>query len=129
MTGPEEEYEEFKFKGRVLEIINSHDSSDADTPLFLCYTSHIVHEPLQVSQAHDLSTAGMFYCSAHNLLYCCAQVPNTTWQHFDFIGSSAVGDFQYHRQTYHSMVCKYFIINTQSIFIIKSTLHLQISFI
>ena len=44
-------------------------------PLFLCYTSHIVHEPLQV--------------------------PNTTWQHFDFIGTSAVGDYQYHRQTYH----------------------------
>ena len=42
------------------------------------YTSHIVHEPLQV--------------------------PNSTWNHFDFIQSSAAGDFQYHRQTYHAMV-------------------------
>ena len=61
-------YEEFKFKTRNLEIINGHDASDADAPLFLCYTSHIVHEPLQV--------------------------PVETWNEFDFIGTSAVGDFQ-----------------------------------
>jgi len=78
MTGPEEVYEEFKFRNRVLEIINGHDGSDTDHPLFLCYTSHIVHEPLQV--------------------------PNQTWNHFDFIQSSAAKDFQYHRQTYHAMV-------------------------
>ena len=68
MTGPEGIYEEFKFKTRNLEIINGHDASDADAPLFLCYTSHIVHEPLQV--------------------------PVETWNEFDFIGTSAVGDFQ-----------------------------------
>ena len=61
-------YEEFKFKTRNLEIIDGHDASDADAPLFLCYTSHIVHEPLQV--------------------------PVETWNEFDFIGTSAVGDFQ-----------------------------------
>ena len=55
-------------------------------PLFLCYTSHIVHEPLQV--------------------------PNTTWQHFDFIGTSAVGDYQYHRQTYHVRRDIYLIART-----------------
>eukprot|EP01047_Picozoa_sp_COSAG01_P086669 COSAG01_NODE_19596_length_1001_cov_1.557650_1_plen_100_part_10 len=44
MLGPEEEYEEFKFKTRVLEIIENHDVA---TPLFLCYTSHTVHVPLQ----------------------------------------------------------------------------------
>ena len=76
MTGPEGIYEEFKFKQRNLEIINGHDASDADAPLFLCYTSHIVHEPLQV--------------------------PVETWNEFDFIGTSAVGDFQNHRQTYHA---------------------------
>jgi hypothetical protein len=78
MTGPEEQYEEYKFKLRNLDIIHGHDATNADAPLFLCYTSHIVHEPLQV--------------------------PNTTWNHFDFIAGAAVGDFQYHRQTYHSMV-------------------------
>ena len=31
-------------------------------------------------------------------------MPNRTWNHFDFIQKSAVGDYQYHRQTYHSMV-------------------------
>jgi hypothetical protein len=69
MTGPEEEYEEFKFKTRVLEIIHDHNTEDLNVPLFLCYTSHIVHEPLQV--------------------------PNTTWQHFDFIQTSAVKDYEY----------------------------------
>jgi arylsulfatase I/J len=75
MTGPEEDYEEFKFKNRVLEVINGHD---ANIPLFLCYTSHIVHEPLEV--------------------------PKPTWDKFDFIGTSQVGDFEHHRQTYHAMV-------------------------
>ena len=78
MTGPEEEYEEFKFKGRVLEIIQGHNVADLSVPLFLCYTSHIVHEPLQV--------------------------PEVTWKHFDFIQTSEAKDFEYHRQTYHSMV-------------------------
>eukprot|EP01052_Picozoa_sp_SAG31_P055525 SAG31_NODE_15380_length_758_cov_0.779970_2_plen_114_part_01 len=28
-------------------------------------------------------------------------VPNATWNTFDFIGSSEVGDYNFHRQTYH----------------------------
>jgi hypothetical protein len=37
MVGPEEEYEEFKFKTRVLEIINTHDAADQEAPLFMMY--------------------------------------------------------------------------------------------
>ena len=75
---PEEEYEEFKFKSRVLDIIDHHDTTDPDAPIFLMYTSHIVHEPLQV--------------------------PNATWHHFDFIADSVAKDYEHHRQTYHAMV-------------------------
>ena len=39
VTGPEEEYEEYKFKRRVLSTIEAHD---AKTPLFMCYAFHIV---------------------------------------------------------------------------------------
>lgn len=78
MTGPEKQYEEYKFSQRVIQIIEEHDDSQADHPLFLCYTSHIVHEPLQV--------------------------PNSTWHQFDFIQKSSVGDYQYHRQIYQAMV-------------------------
>ena len=39
VTGPEEEYEEFKFKRRVISTIEAHD---ANTPLFMCYAFHIV---------------------------------------------------------------------------------------
>ena len=78
MTGPEEQYEEFKFRKRVIQIIEEHDDIQTDHPLFLCYTSHIAHEPLQV--------------------------PNATWSQFDFIQKSAVGDYQYHRQIYQAMV-------------------------
>ena len=31
-------------------------------------------------------------------------MPNSTWNQFDFIGDSEVGDFEFHRQTYHAMV-------------------------
>ena len=78
MTGPEEQYEEYKFKTRVLEIIEGHDSSITDAPLFLCYTPHIVHEPLEV--------------------------PNATFHAFDFIANTAVGDYEHHRQAYAAMV-------------------------
>ena len=77
MSGPEEDYEEHKFKVRNLAIIGGHNASDAARPLFLCYTSHLVHDPLQVVES--------------------------AWHHFDFIGSSAVGDFKKHRQTIHAM--------------------------
>lgn len=35
MTGPLQEYEEYKFKLRNLEIINGHDATDGAAPLFL----------------------------------------------------------------------------------------------
>ena len=46
ITGPEEDYEEYKFKRRVLGTIAAHDPTLQ--PLFMCYCFHIVHEPLQV---------------------------------------------------------------------------------
>ena len=39
------DYEEYKFMRAVQSIIKSHP---AETPLFLTYASHLVHEPLQV---------------------------------------------------------------------------------
>ena len=42
-------YEEALFKGHVLDVINSHDTS---TPLFLYYAAHIVHGPLFNCLAH-----------------------------------------------------------------------------
>lgn len=41
----EDNYEEALFKERVWEILDSHDT---DKPLFLYYSSHIVHTPFQV---------------------------------------------------------------------------------
>ena len=38
-------YEEALFAERVLQIVNSHDSS---TPLFLYYAPHLIHDPLEV---------------------------------------------------------------------------------
>ena len=43
-TGPDH-YEEALFEERLMQIINDHDTS---TPLFLFYSAHIVHAPLQV---------------------------------------------------------------------------------
>eukprot|EP00931_Biecheleriopsis_adriatica_P056364 TRINITY_DN33400_c0_g1_i1.p1 TRINITY_DN33400_c0_g1~~TRINITY_DN33400_c0_g1_i1.p1 ORF type:complete len:681 (+),score=133.82 TRINITY_DN33400_c0_g1_i1:220-2043(+) len=41
-------YEEHLFKERVLEIIKTHDTSKVDEPLFLFYSFHLLHTPLQV---------------------------------------------------------------------------------
>eukprot|EP00929_Paragymnodinium_shiwhaense_P063096 TRINITY_DN31542_c0_g1_i1.p1 TRINITY_DN31542_c0_g1~~TRINITY_DN31542_c0_g1_i1.p1 ORF type:complete len:692 (-),score=111.43 TRINITY_DN31542_c0_g1_i1:217-2238(-) len=41
-------YEEYIFKERVLEVIKSHDMSKIDEPLFLFYSFHLIHTPLQV---------------------------------------------------------------------------------
>ena len=68
----------YKFKTRVLEIIKGHDTTNPDAPLFLCYTPHIVHEPLEV--------------------------PNATFHAFDFIANTTVGDYEHHRQAYAAMV-------------------------
>eukprot|EP01043_Picozoa_sp_COSAG02_P056190 COSAG02_NODE_6628_length_3450_cov_3.031334_1_plen_531_part_00 len=86
-TGPDEIYEEFKFKMRALKIINEHNSSITDRPLFLCYTSHIVHEPMQVPTAafEEFSTIATSLAG-------------------DYIAADATGDVVPHRQTYHAMV-------------------------
>eukprot|EP01050_Picozoa_sp_SAG11_P025406 SAG11_NODE_5719_length_1480_cov_2.307748_2_plen_270_part_00 len=47
-NGTLEDYEEYKFMKHVQSIIAAHP---ADTPLFLTYASHLVHEPLQVRVA------------------------------------------------------------------------------
>jgi len=45
-------YEEHIFKTRVLDIINSHDTTKIDSPLFLFYAFHLVHTPLEVPIAY-----------------------------------------------------------------------------
>jgi len=45
-------YEEHIFKTRALEIIESHDTTKIDSPLFLFYAFHLVHSPLQVPIAY-----------------------------------------------------------------------------
>jgi len=42
-------YEDGLFLDRVLEILETHDPSD---PLFLVWTPHNVHQPLQVPDAY-----------------------------------------------------------------------------
>ena len=74
-TGPEKDYEEYKFAQYVLKTIQAHDPSK---PLFYNYDFHIVHEPLQV--------------------------PTEYHKRFAFIENSTAGDFEGHRQTYHAMV-------------------------
>jgi arylsulfatase I/J len=47
--GNNDYYEEFVFRDRFTKVINEHDSS---TPLFLMYTPHVAHVPLQVPKAY-----------------------------------------------------------------------------
>ncbi|CAJ1332272.1 unnamed protein product [Effrenium voratum] len=44
-------YEEYLFKQRTLEIIRNHDVSKTENPLFLFYSFHLIHTPLQVPKA------------------------------------------------------------------------------
>eukprot|EP00439_Symbiodinium_sp_Y106_P028487 s185_g3.t1 len=44
-------YEEYLFKQRVLNIIQNHDTSKPENPLFLFYSFHLLHTPLQVPKA------------------------------------------------------------------------------
>jgi len=44
-------YEEHLFKQRVLKIIQNHDTSKSENPLFLFYSFHLLHTPLQVPKA------------------------------------------------------------------------------
>ena len=41
-------YEEKMFEEHSLQIINNHDTSDVDHPLFLFHAFHLLHTPLQV---------------------------------------------------------------------------------
>lgn len=41
-------YEEHIFKERALDVIKNHDVSKVDEPLFLFYSFHLIHTPLQV---------------------------------------------------------------------------------
>uniref|UniRef100_A0A7S4SZ52 Sulfatase N-terminal domain-containing protein n=1 Tax=Alexandrium monilatum TaxID=311494 RepID=A0A7S4SZ52_9DINO len=46
---PESCYEEAMLRQRALQVIKGHDAS---TPLFLFYTSHLLHTPLQVPESY-----------------------------------------------------------------------------
>ena len=63
--------------GSLLEIISGHDTRNTTRPLFLCYTSHLVHSPLQIM--------------------------NETFRRFDFIAQSRTPDYEFHRQTIAAM--------------------------
>jgi len=45
-------YEEAAFKQRALDIIRNHNVRDKQHPLFLLYSSHLVHTPLQVPESY-----------------------------------------------------------------------------
>jgi len=54
-TDPESDpacYEEHLFKERALAVINAHNLSATDAPLFLFYAFHLVHSPLEVPKAY-----------------------------------------------------------------------------
>jgi len=69
-------YEEHLFKERVLRIVDRHDTSKEDSPLFLFYSFHLLHTPLQVppfylAQIDELVKAkgGKPFDSANRRLY------------------------------------------------------------
>ena len=68
-------YEDLIFKTHVLDTINGHDRS---VPHFYCWAPHIVHSPLQV--------------------------PDEFLDKFDFMKGKTVGNQQWWRQLYMSMV-------------------------
>ena len=82
-------YEEFLFRDRVLQILAGHDFDAA--PLFLLYTPHVAHCPLQVPP--DWLARFQF---ADDEAACAAQTP------YIFPGSGA-GDYRCRAQ-YHAMV-------------------------
>jgi len=43
-------YEDALFEERVLSIIDNHNLTDTDRPMFMFYSPHIVHEPLQIPE-------------------------------------------------------------------------------
>jgi arylsulfatase I/J len=74
-TWREEDYEEFKFKNRVLSIISDHDTSN---PVFVFYSLHVVHEPLEV--------------------------PKSTYAEFSSITDDYIVNGSHHRALYHAMI-------------------------
>ena len=82
-------YEEYLFRDRVLQILAGHDFDAA--PLFLLYTPHVAHCPLQVPP--DWLARFQF---ADDEAACAAQTP------YIFPGSGA-GDYRC-RSQYHAMV-------------------------
>lgn len=69
-------YEEHIFKERVLEIIRHHDASKKDEPLFLFYSFHLIHTPLQVPRSWlekidklVLEAGGQPFSSSNRRLY------------------------------------------------------------
>jgi arylsulfatase I/J len=45
-------FEEHIFKERAIEVINSHDLTKEDEPLFLFYAFHLLHTPLEIPRAY-----------------------------------------------------------------------------
>ncbi|CAE7326290.1 Arsb [Symbiodinium sp. KB8] len=82
-------FEEFAFRDRILSIVDKHNFSQN---LFLLYTPHVAHCPLQVPQSY----LDAFDFMGDDESACSAQTP------YIFPGSSA-SDFKC-RQQYHSMV-------------------------
>ena len=82
-------YEEFIFRDRVLEVIAKHDTAQ---PLFLVYTPHVAHCPLQVPE----DWLAKFAFVSDDEAACAAQTP------YIFPGSGPA-DFRCRAQ-YHAMV-------------------------
>uniref|UniRef100_A0A7S2RQN2 Sulfatase N-terminal domain-containing protein n=1 Tax=Mucochytrium quahogii TaxID=96639 RepID=A0A7S2RQN2_9STRA len=47
------DYEEYMFTQNSLKIINQHDTSKPENPLFLFHAFHIVHTPLQIPEENE----------------------------------------------------------------------------
>lgn len=45
-------YEEYLFKQRALSVVQEHNVSDVESPLFLFYSFHLLHTPLQVPDTY-----------------------------------------------------------------------------
>ena len=121
VTGPEEDYEEYKFKQRVLEIIGKHPvgAGNTSTPLFMCYCFHIVHEPLQVCETRPAFLRNVpplnpviyqdrlgttVRKAQHRAFVPTPQVPEETYAAFSEIQDDYLAMGLHHRRIYHAMV-------------------------
>ena len=57
VAGTVEDYEEWKLCQYALSVINKHNASDEEHPLFLSYNMHTVHEPLQAPHSYFAAQA------------------------------------------------------------------------